>query len=116
MNCYDKYGKRLTTKEWASILDSRDEEHIRYRQVGHHSSHSYDVSTVWLGLDHGWDGKLAIFETLVRSNSGGTVEMQRYATLHEAEVGHKQYVLKWLGVVIEEPVKPYKPKGRFSDL
>ena len=47
------------------------------------------VSTVWLGLDHGWmEGPPVIFETMV---FGGrfTEDMDRYRTLAEAKAGHE---------------------------
>jgi len=49
------------------------------------------VSTVFLGLDHGWDGRLAVFETLVfgGKNDG---DMRRYSTYDEAKVGHEDMV------------------------
>ena len=49
----------------------------------------FEVSTVFLGLDHNWsaEGPPIVFETLV---FGGPLhdEMKRYATLDEAEIGH----------------------------
>jgi len=66
---------------------------------------SADVSTVFLGLDHGWgDGPPILFETMI---FGGPHDQRqwRYSTIEEAREGHKAAVrlasrwwptLKWL--------------------
>lgn len=56
------------------------------------------VSTVWLGLDHGFTGgKPLIFETMVFTEKRGEEQdMDRYSTLREAIAGHKRMVKKWL--------------------
>ncbi len=51
------------------------------------------VSTVWLGLDHSFGfGPPLIFETMVfdRLNDGSSadLDMDRYSTLEDAELGH----------------------------
>jgi hypothetical protein len=45
------------------------------------------VSTVFLGIDHAWEGPPLLFETMV---FGGPLdeEMERYSTWEEAERGH----------------------------
>lgn len=53
------------------------------------------VSTVWLGLDHGWgDGPPLIFETMVFSSKDSFDDqyMERYATEAEALAGHQRIV------------------------
>lgn len=50
------------------------------------------VSTVFLGLDHGWgEGPPILFETMV---FGGPLdqEMERYCTWDEAVAGHERWV------------------------
>ena len=51
------------------------------------------VSTVFLGLDHGFRGKPILFETLVM---GGPCDQDgdRYSTWAEAEEGHARFLLK----------------------
>ena len=54
--------------------------------------HGVEVSTVFLGLDHSFHGKIPlVFETMVfgGENDG---EMERYSTWDEAEAGHKKMV------------------------
>jgi len=50
-----------------------------------------DVSTVFLGINHGWDGRVALYETMVFRSVHGE-ECWRYATHEEAEAGHKAAV------------------------
>ncbi len=46
------------------------------------------VSTVFLGIDHGWnERKPILFETAIFQN-GEVIDMARYATWEEAEKGH----------------------------
>lgn len=51
------------------------------------------VSTVFLGIDHGFNGSLILFETMI---FGGEHDesCSRYSTWAEAEAGHKKWVEK----------------------
>lgn len=50
------------------------------------------VSTVFLGLDHGWDGgPPVLWETMV-FGLGDQEISRRYRSRHDAEVGHEQLV------------------------
>jgi len=75
-----------TMMEWAVWL----EENRDARTIAYWEFKSCNVSTVFLGLDHGWGGRLAVFETMV---FGGALNdtQERYATYDEAEKGH----MKW---------------------
>jgi len=60
------------------------------RQVALTEKDGIRVSTVFLGLDHGWGkGKPVLFETMI---FGGPHDenMYRYHTWEEAEAGHKE--------------------------
>jgi hypothetical protein len=61
------------------------------------------VSTVFLGLDHSFEGSPILFETLV---SGGNLEgeMARYHTWEEAIKGHNN-MMKLCGIEIKETKK-----------
>lgn len=62
------------------------------------------VSTVFLGLDHGWGGPVPIlFETMVFPDpeSGVESDMDRYATWDEAVAGHEAMVAKVRGKVVQ---------------
>ena len=55
----------------------------------------FRVSTVWLGMDHGFGGdKPLIFETMVFGD-GADDDMERYSTKAEALAGHERMVAIW---------------------
>jgi hypothetical protein len=84
---YDRDGNPLTLMEW-----SRKFEDPSYQRVARETVGDYDVSTVWLGADHGHGDELQIFETIVFGYDDEWIE--RYATLEEAESGHAGIVEK----------------------
>lgn len=68
----------------------------------------YWVSTVFLGIEHGWGSASHWFETMVfhRDSMRGEYYQNRYETYDEALLGHKQALLdglnrqgwsRWLG-------------------
>jgi hypothetical protein len=73
------------------------------RQVGRSQIGPLTVSTVFLGLDHGWGGKSLFFETKIFGDRDRMLEINgrkrlfrsempytaRYETWDEAEKGHK---------------------------
>lgn len=64
------------------------------KRVGRTKTWNGEVSTVFLGLDHSWNGPPPLlFETMV---FGGThnQDCERYATWDEAEKGHAAMVAK----------------------
>jgi hypothetical protein len=70
-------------KEWAQTFEEAD------RRVASDEVGDVRVSTVFLGLDHGFGSDVPIvFETMV---FGGALDQEqvRYATYDEAEAGHK---------------------------
>ena len=75
--------------EWIFWFETADRT-IAKTQVGESM-----VSTVFLGIDHsfGFRGTPILFETLV---FGGLLddEMERYATLKEARLGHEQMIAR----------------------
>jgi hypothetical protein len=63
------------------------------RHVGEDFVNGYRVSTVFLGLDHGFDSDIQLFETMVfPEDSYAEVYCARYATWEEAEDGHRNAV------------------------
>lgn len=66
------------------------------RTVAKDDVNGVTVSTIFLGIDHGWgaDDRPLLFETMVFGGQHDQ-EMERYATWEEAEAGHGQ----WLGRV-----------------
>ena len=62
------------------------------------------VSTVFLGIDHGFGSPVPIlFETMVFPDpeSGHDLDMDRYATWDEAVAGHEAMVAKVRGKVVQ---------------
>lgn len=93
VNWYDRAGKLLTDIQEveAKLRDPA------YRQIKRTVlKNKRWVSTIWLGLDHGYDGRKLIFETMV-FNKGSMIEIDadRYATEAEALKGHARLVRKW---------------------
>lgn len=76
------------TLEWARWFENADSRRVASDRVCEEA----EVSTVFLGLDHGYgEGAPLLFETLV---FGGALdgEMERYSTWDEAERGHQAMV------------------------
>ena len=87
---YDRECRPLTMMEWASRIGDRDYKRVAWTEVG-----AYQVSTVWLGLNHNWnpDGPPLIFETMVFGGGNHDLDMDRYSTLAGALAGHEQTCL-----------------------
>ena len=99
-----------TLTEWATW----DPEHAK-RIIGRHETETHLVSTVFLGLDHGWiglDTRPIWFETMIFDKTqrreleldgkltgtwtiGDAIYEKRYSTLKEAEQGHEA-AIAWL--------------------
>ena len=63
-------------------------ERVAYTEV----AEGLTVSTVFLGLDHGFGHGLKVFETWASWGDEHEWDMDRYATWAQAEEGHKQMV------------------------
>lgn len=105
-------------QEWC-----RDFENIEGRRIGFDKlQNGLEISTVWIGLDHGWgERRPLIFETMVFVPQkkiftwpDGRVsefkreefDMVRYSTLEEARLGHKMMVKRCRSLkTIEEILK-----------
>lgn len=84
-----------SVKEWGDQrkqMSLGGEKHVNEEYFG-----DYWISTVWLGLDHGFsDGKPLIFETMVFKGDCRTEDYcDHYSTWEEAEEGHKRAV-EWV--------------------
>jgi hypothetical protein len=110
---YAKDGNEMDLIEWAIKLANPKYKIIKQELVG-----EYQVSTVWLGLDHSYGiGPPLIFETMVfgfidkQTTRRDTVdEGERYSTVYEAEEGHARYVKKWEERVVEEYARKREKK------
>ena len=73
---------------WARWFETTD-RHVKLTEQG-----DVRVSTVFLGLDHGFSGKPPIvFETMAFVGHD-VVDQERYATWAEAEAGHDRMVMQ----------------------
>lgn len=92
-----------STTAWAAWYESAGEK----RRVGSDVVGRYEVSTVFLGLDHSWSlrGWPILFETMVfrlaadgdrdrNAHEGDDIDMmmERYPTWSEAEAGHARMI------------------------
>jgi hypothetical protein len=86
---YDRAGNPISFERWRLLFEDK-----RYQQVAADHVGEVLVSTVWLGLDHGWlDTPPIIFETMVfGAEQTGDDEQHRYSTEAEALAGHQRIV------------------------
>jgi len=89
---YDKYGKNITLEEWAGLFGN-----MKYKVIEQtHLGKKYLISTVWLGLNHGFTpGSKLIFETMVFNANEDEEEVERYSTIESAKNGHNKIVRKY---------------------
>lgn len=91
---YDRSGNRISMRDWHRLRAQNDEG--KYIQVDTTTIGDLFVSTVWLGLDHGfrfWDENAPplIFETMVFSHSTGeSHDCRRWSTEAQALEGHRR--------------------------
>jgi len=86
---YDKDGHPLDLLTWGRLFEDRD-----YKRVSHDLLGPYEISTVWMGLDHNWySNELSIFETMIfcTDEKDELYHYQdRYSCLEDAICGHQQ--------------------------
>lgn len=86
---YDRDGNPISSGEWQKAFGTVDRR-VAYTNLGRRGR----VSTVWLGLDHGYGaGPPLIFETLV-FDGPLEGEMLRYSTEQDARTGHEFMVMR----------------------
>jgi hypothetical protein len=71
-------------------------EHDENRIIARMSQGNIMISTVCLGVNHGFGKRPLWFETMVFRN-GDSSEMERYETLEEAMRGHERMVAQVFG-------------------
>jgi hypothetical protein len=83
---YDRAGRPISLMEWVALFGDSEG-----RRVGYDELYGYQVSTVWLGIDHNFGaGPPLIFETMVFGPEGGfDVDCRRYSTEDQARTGHE---------------------------
>lgn len=75
---------------WAMWMEDTDR-----RVARHELPNGYLISTVFLGVDHGWGGIPLWFETMVFHGNTSDLDMERYTTWDQAVKGHRLMVDKW---------------------
>lgn len=79
--------------EWARWFETSDNERVIARE----SQNDVTISTVFLGLDHNFNGGVPIlYETMVFGGEHDQ-EMRRYHTAEEAGIGHREMVQQVFG-------------------
>lgn len=98
---FDKQGNPISMRQWGQLKfeehDDGSASHTDYAIIGRDEVDGVLVSTVWMGLDHGFSRtqKPVIFETMVFDNPddmGDDRYMRRYCTEEEAARGHRSIV------------------------
>lgn len=88
LHFYGRDGKRITRDEWIAAFEDTEGRTVGRDEIGEGDG-AFLVSTVWLGLDHGWGrGAPLIFETMVFPSD----YQRRYSTEREARQGHRDTV------------------------
>lgn len=83
----------MTTLEWAAKFEDHEYRRIAVAKLGLRSEQQIDISTVWLGIDHGWgNGRPVIFETMIFGFDDDFEYQERYCTEAEAVEGHARAV------------------------
>jgi hypothetical protein len=90
---FDRQGQRINLARWVELYEGYD-----YRRVAETTVEPYWISTVWLGIDHGWgEASPLIFETMVfapdDTELGPEIECRRYGTEAAALAGHEETVV-----------------------
>lgn len=91
---YDRKGRPMTREQFALAFELERERHVAMTEL----PNGKWVSTVWLGIDHGWgDTPPLIFESMVFESValGESLDCERYSTEREALAGHARLVRKW---------------------
>jgi hypothetical protein len=118
---YDREGQPLEREDAWRLMEDYDYTKLKDTYLG---EGAIWISTVWLGLNHGWDdGPPVIFESMVfgdeKTHEAWTdpnghywpayeyresLDEERYCTEEEALAGHERLVEKWtakLGSLID---------------
>lgn len=105
---YDRDGDPIGVRDWNQLLSSTTYKRVARTTVTSAAdpSATYDVSTVWLGMNHNWSGHglLIIFETMVFDSSGESLDCCRYETEQQARAGHEDMVTVVAATVVDDPV------------
>lgn len=89
---YGRDGEPISFAAFAALFEDPDYKVVQQDRLTYRDPDDVLVSTVWLGLDHGFGASDAplIFETLVFAPDDFPLQdhMERYFTEQEAQAGH----------------------------
>jgi len=90
---YNKKGEKIDIDEYIKLTIDKNYKIIKQEEL----ANGKKVSTVWLGMDYGFnERKPVIFETMVFLKGGYMDEYcERYTTKKEALAGHKRIAKKY---------------------
>lgn len=109
---YDFEGNPIDLHTWGLLFES-SARIVEQTDL----PNGYWVSTVWMGLDHSWNNKKLIYETMVFWKATfDAQEEARYSTLEDAVEGHKKLVEEWsLKRTPQEKSETLTPHGAESN-
>lgn len=84
-----------TVEEASKMLGARGVRQVARTQIG-----EMDVSTVFLALDHAYQGRPKVFETMTFGGPDDSEVQGRYSTWEEAEAGHQTAVARAIAINI----------------
>lgn len=89
---FNEEGKAIDGDQWLRVIHKN-----KFQKKTELLPEKILVSTVFLGIAYGKNekGQPLIYETMVFSKSGESLEYQRYASKMEALVGHDEMCAKW---------------------
>jgi hypothetical protein len=108
---FDLDGNAIGMRQWGELWES-DARFIGHTEL----PGGCWVSTVWLGIDHGFGtGPPVIFESMVFASREDMIDLDcvRYTTRAQAEAGHEILVTRWTGWT---PGDPHPPEADASFL
>lgn len=104
---YDRDSVPITPEQWGQLLTDASYRRVSRTTVMDAAKPEtvWEVSTVWLGLDHSFGvGLPLIFETMVFAEGSASDELcERYSTWQEAADGHTSIVVN-VAAELADPV------------
>lgn len=85
----DKTPKSVSMMEWAMWVE---QDPLNHRRIAWDEIETMQVSTVFLGMNHGYNGQVLLFETMVFGEGEMSDYQERYETYDEALEGHARIV------------------------
>jgi hypothetical protein len=106
MDYYNRAGIRIDESQWAALIGD-----TKYKRIARTTTifgaadptTAFDVSTVWLGLDHSFGASPLIFETMVFGDDEMDLDCRRYATETESRKGHTEMVVA-VAATVDNPI------------